>query len=69
MRVSEPGGHAGLAAETLLELGAAAEQRGEQLEGDDTVPLRVDRLVDVTHPAGADETLEAVPPELAAVHP
>jgi hypothetical protein len=50
----QPGHDARLPAEPLLELRLAAEQRGEQLEGDDPVVLGVVGLEHLTHSATAD---------------
>ena len=53
----------GFAFEPRHAFGIADKLIGEHLERDDTTQLGVDRLVDLTHPAGAERALNFVRPD------
>ena len=60
MRFPQPRGDVRFTLEPLEVLPVTRKRFGQELESDKPVTLRVIRLINFPHPAGAQQTLEAI---------
>ena len=66
VRVVERGEQPRLAVESAQPVGIAAEERGEDLDGDVASELQVSRAIDLAHAAGAEELDQSIAAQVAA---